>query len=151
MPEKATKKKLKSLQKKWIDSIGEKDREKDGALTMDFSDIQDPNKDGGKSKKKVKEKAKKEAVGTGAEESPVPEVPMGEGGVDYDMIEEMIQRVVNMEVERAIREIKAEIREQSEDSKRELFDQLKLEIETLRQEIELSKPAKGRKGLFERF
>ena len=143
--DKVTKKKLKSLQRKWIDSMSDADKEEGGALTMDFSEIQDEKK--GKGKKK-KEKVKKGV----AEEKAVPDVPMGEGYVDYEMIDEMVQRAVNMEVERAIREIKAEIRDRSEDSKRELFEQLKLEIETLRQEIELSsRSSKGRKGLFERF
>jgi hypothetical protein len=151
MVDKVTKKKLKSLQQKWIGSMSDKEKEEEGALTMDFSELEEGKKGKSAPKKKVKGKAEPEAVDVGAEERPVPEVPFGEAMVDYDMIEEIVQRVVNIEVERAIRELKAEIREQSETNKRELFEQLKLEIETLRQEIEFSRPGKSRKGLFERF
>ena len=146
--DKVTKKKLKSLQKKWIESAYDGDQEEGGALTMDFSELEGGKEEKG-GKKKKKKKTKEEVLLP--EEKPLPDVPMGEGMVDYEIINEMIQQAVNIEVERAIREIKAEIREQSESSKRELFEKLKLEIETLRQEIEFSRPSKGRRGLFERF
>ena len=162
MEDKVTKKKLKSLQRKWIDSVSDKDKE-EGPLTMDFSEIKEEKEKGGKAKKKSRasemlhssepssKKKKVDVKEAPAEESPLPDIPIGEEGVDYEMIDEMVRRAVNIEVERAIREIKAEIREQSDIGKKELFEQLKLEIETLRQEIEFSRPAKRSKGLFERF
>jgi len=140
---KVTKKKLKKLQNKWIESLSEDGKENEDVLETDFSEV-----DGRRKKKKGKlnlQTVGEEVLEGGGEDD------VALDGVDLEMINEIVQRVVNIEVERAIRELKDEIREQSEITRKEITEQMRLEMETLRQEMELTRSSKRGKGLFERF
>lgn len=144
---KVTKKKLKNLRSKWIQSVSEGGKQPKEALGMNFSEVDGGGKKGNRKKKKSKPTIR--TVGEKVADEQAKDVALDE--VDLEMMSEMVQRVVNIEVERAIRELKEEIREQNDITRKEIVEQLKLEMETMRQEMEISQSPKRGKGLFERF
>ena len=138
---KAKKRQLELLQKKWISGLSIEPGPAP-AVGEDFSIIADTKKDA--QAPEAKPAPEEGALGHPAlKEAPATQVDMEE-------LKEYIHNIIRLEIDRAIRELKSEIDETSKSSKHDILDELKMELERIRSEVELAQPRKT-KGIFDRF
>jgi len=136
-------KQLEMLQKKWISGLNKEPGEAPD-IGEDFSILSSPKTEGTCPRTATHQ-------GEGAEQGAPVQAISPYTQVDMDELKEFIKNTIRLEIDRAVRELKKEIDETSECSKKEILDELKMEIERIRNEVELAQPLRKSKGIFDRF
>lgn len=136
-------KQLEMLQKKWISGLNKEPGEAP-AVGEDFSILSTSIKED------TCPKTSSPRGGDAQQGAPVQAIaPLPQ--LDMDELKVFIKNTIRLEIDRAVRELKKEIDETSECSKKEILDELKMELERIRGEVELAQPRRKSKGIFDRF
>jgi hypothetical protein len=141
---KQKKKQLELLQKKWISGMSQ-EQGAVPAVGEDFSILS------GKAGTDDASVTGRTATAERGEHLPTAQTPTQQPQVDMEELRDFIRNTIRLEIDRAVRELKREVDETSESSKKEILDELKMELERIRNEVELAQPKHKSRGLFDRF
>lgn len=136
-------KQLEMLQKKWVSGLITEPGAPP-AVAEDFSILSGSKPEGTNPDTTPPENGGIQQGALGQASPPQPQV-------DMDELKGFIKNTIRLEIDRAVRELKREIDETSESSKKEILDELKMELERIRNEVELAQPRHKPKGIFDRF